>query len=82
MTDLQTTLAPDTSATANTPLSINDRCDSCGAQAYVRATIPSGVLLFCGHHGAKHKEQLLSQATAWHDETFRLLPSEPGKDIS
>jgi hypothetical protein len=57
------------------PLSGSDRCDSCGAQAYVRVTIPSGQLLFCGHHAAKHKDQLIGQATAWHDETFRLDPT-------
>ena len=30
-----------------------DRCDSCGAQAYIRVTLASGDLLFCAHHGAK-----------------------------
>jgi len=28
----------------------NDRCDSCGAQAYVCVTGLSGELMFCGHH--------------------------------
>ena len=28
-----------------------DRCDSCGAQAYVRVTLASGDLLFGAHHG-------------------------------
>lgn len=27
-----------------------DRCDSCGAQAYVCVTGMSGELMFCGHH--------------------------------
>ena len=32
-------------------LTSRDRCDVCGAQAYVRAVLPSGHdLLFCGHH--------------------------------
>lgn len=33
-------------------LTANDRCDaqSCGAQAYVKATGVTGELLFCGHH--------------------------------
>jgi hypothetical protein len=57
---------------ANAPLSGLDRCDSCGAQAYVRATMESGVLLFCAHHAAKHREALQPLATAWHDETARL----------
>ncbi|MFP5220350.1 MAG: hypothetical protein ACLGIG_11580 [Actinomycetes bacterium] len=35
-----------------------DRCDRCGAQALVRAVLPSGELLFCGHHARKHAEAL------------------------
>lgn len=31
-------------------LNANDRCDACGAQAYVQVTGVSGDLLFCGHH--------------------------------
>lgn len=50
-----------------------DRCDSCGAQAYVRVTLPSGELLFCGHHAAKFRDKLAPQAISWHDETDRLL---------
>jgi len=50
-----------------------DRCDSCGAQAYVRVTMASGELLFCAHHGAKYKEKLAPSALAWHDESRRLL---------
>jgi hypothetical protein len=49
-----------------------DRCDSCGAQAYIRVTLGSGDLLFCAHHGAKFKEKLAPTALAWHDETARL----------
>ena len=39
-------------------LTAHDRCDSCGAQAYVRVTLETGELLFCAHHGAKYKEKL------------------------
>lgn len=49
-----------------------DRCDSCGAQAYVRATLASGELLFCAHHGARFREKLEGQLLAWHDESSRL----------
>jgi hypothetical protein len=54
-------------------LTAHDRCDSCGAQAYVRVTLPTGELLFCAHHGAKYKEKLAATALAWHDESARLL---------
>lgn len=42
-------------ATLATPLTAADRCDRCGAQAYVRARLHAGgELLFCAHHGRKH----------------------------
>jgi len=56
-------------------LSALDRCDSCGAQAYIRVTLASGDLLFCGHHGAKFKDKLFPTALNWHDETARLIDS-------
>jgi hypothetical protein len=31
-------------------LTLNDRCDSCGAGAYVKVTGVTGELFFCGHH--------------------------------
>ena len=40
-----------------------DRCDACGAQAKVRASMPSGELLFCAHHGRAFKVKLESVAT-------------------
>lgn len=54
-------------------LTAEDRCDSCGAQAYVRVTMTSGELLFCAHHGAKFKEKLAPTAVEWHDESARLV---------
>jgi hypothetical protein len=57
-------------------LSALDRCDSCGAQAYVRATMSSGELLFCAHHGAQFKEKLSATALEWHDESYRLLEEQ------
>jgi hypothetical protein len=53
-----------------------DRCDSCGAQAYVRVTLASGELLFCAHHAAEFKDKLQPTALAWHDESARLLQSD------
>ena len=49
-----------------------DRCDSCGAQAYIAAEVNGSELLFCAHHGRKYEEKLRAVATAWHDETARL----------
>ncbi|MFT4123950.1 MAG: hypothetical protein QM635_08970 [Microbacteriaceae bacterium] len=50
-----------------------DRCDSCGAQAYIRVTLPTGELLFCAHHGTEFKGKLAPRALHWHDETAKLL---------
>ena len=53
-------------------LSAADRCDSCGAQAYVRVTMASGEMLFCAHHGAKVKDKLQPTAVEWLDESSKL----------
>ena len=58
-------------------LTAADRCDRCGAQAYVRARLTSGgELLFCGHHGREHLPKLQHLATQIEDETNRLLEQE------
>ncbi|MBB1509165.1 hypothetical protein BJN44_02140 [Tessaracoccus sp. ZS01] len=64
---MMTELATDPTLTAV------DRCDRCGAQAYLRVFLQSGgELLFCAHHAAAHKEKLLEVATRIQDETSRL----------
>ena len=69
-----TSIATDTNtAEREYLLSAADRCDSCGAQAYHRVTMPSGELYFCAHHGNQHREKLAPVATAWLDESDRLL---------
>jgi hypothetical protein len=40
-----------TSVLERAPLALTDRCDRCGAQAFVRALFSTGELTFCGHHG-------------------------------
>ena len=58
------------------PLMALDRCDRCGAQAYLRVTLASGgELLFCAHHGKKYESGLRSVAAEIHDETARLSPA-------
>ena len=56
-------------------LTAADRCDSCGAQAYIAAEVNGCELLFCAHHGRKYEETLRAVATSWHDETARLHES-------
>jgi hypothetical protein len=55
-------------------LSAVDRCDRCGAQAYVRAVLAGGGdLLFCAHHGRKFSEALRAGGADIQDETDRLI---------
>lgn len=63
-------------------LTAADRCDRCGAQAYVRAVLHSGgELLFCGHHARTHVPAMTHLAQI-HDETDRILePSVPRDEI-
>jgi hypothetical protein len=54
-------------------LTAMDRCDRCGAQAYVRVLLPSRLeLLFCAHHNRKHARALAEIAVEIQDETQRL----------
>ncbi len=58
---------------STTELTAADRCDECGAQAYIRVKLTSGELLFCGHHGNEKRAALELLALEWHDETEKLL---------
>ena len=54
-------------------LSAADRCDRCGAQAYVRVTMAGGFeLLFCAHHSKEHADKLKQVALEIHDESERI----------
>jgi len=39
-----------------------DRCDTCGAQAYVYAEFTTGSLAYCAHHGTQYLPELTRQA--------------------
>ncbi len=65
---MNTAVAPGASA-----LSAADRCDRCGAQAYLRVELQSGgELHFCAHHAREHGDALRDVAVAFHDETHKL----------
>ena len=48
------------------PLTRADRCDRCSAAAQVRALLPAGELLLCGHHGRAHRARLLEIGAELH----------------
>lgn len=59
---------------------LEDRCDECGAQAFVRAEKLLfvdeqplvGELLFCGHHGTKHTPKLTDDGFTVTDNTDQI----------
>lgn len=65
---MTTAVAPNSAA-----LSAADRCDRCGAQAYLRVELQSGgELLFCAHHAREHGDKLKEIAASVQDETHKL----------
>ena len=65
---MTTAVAPSTAA-----LTAADRCDRCGAQAYLRVELQSGgELLFCAHHAREHGDKLKEIAANVVDETHKL----------
>lgn len=62
-----------TTAVAPAALTAADRCDRCGAQAYLRVELASGLdLLFCAHHAREHDAKLREVAVNVTDETHKL----------
>jgi ribosomal protein L37E len=63
-----------TSALASHPLTAQDRCDRCGAQAYIRVTMASGgELLFCAHHGHTYESKLREVSVDFQDDSSQLV---------
>lgn len=56
-----------TTSLATQQLTALDRCDRCGAQAFVRAVLTSGDLLFCAHHGRAYADVLAEKALVVED---------------
>lgn len=61
----QTLLAP-------SDLTVADRCDRCGAQAFFRAVLISGELLFCAHHGREYGAKLAETAVRVEDRSAQI----------
>jgi len=61
------------------PMTAMDRCDRCGAQAYMRAVFPGGAdLTFCGHHGREYAAALAGSSVQLLDytDTINEKPSQ------
>ncbi len=67
-----------TTTIATEPLTAADRCDRCGARAYIRVVLPGGSdLLFCAHHGRAHEQALKVHAVEIQDESHALGQTSP-----
>ena len=66
-----------TAALAPHAFTAADRCDRCGAQAFVRAVLTSGDLLFCAHHAREYGDALAASALVVEDasDTINAKPS-------
>lgn len=64
-------------------LTVADRCDRCGAQAFVRARLAGGFeLLFCAHHGREHIEKLRDlDDIEITDESHRLTADSESESV-
>jgi hypothetical protein len=59
---------------AEVSLAAADRCDRCGARAYIRVVLPGGgELLFCAHHGRAHSPALKAVDAKIQDGTGALI---------
>lgn len=61
-------------------LTAADRCDRCGAQAYIRVTLEQGPLYFCAHHGRTVLPALSQIALDVLDESDRLMADTSASD--
>jgi hypothetical protein len=56
-----------TAVEVHAPITAAHRCDQCGAPAMVRATLKTGELYFCGHHGRDAGKTLTNQSVEIYD---------------
>ena len=69
---------PETKEEVKKVLKIADRCDRCGAQAFILATGVSGELMFCGHHYQKYEYAI----TQWAYKIINELDTINAKSLS
>jgi hypothetical protein len=67
-------------------LTANDRCDSCGSQAYVQVTGVTGDIMFCSHHyneimdSPTGYDKMMKFAYLFVDERDRLIDNRLKED--
>lgn len=53
-----------------------DRCDTCGAPAYLEVFFAAGSLLFCAHHWVASEKGIMEKAVRLVDEREALYPNK------
>jgi len=53
-------------------LTLQDRCDYCGAAGKIVVTFLTGELIFCGHNGREMITNLRAKSTSIHDPEGEL----------
>lgn len=67
------TMNPVKNEKPETKLNNQDRCDKCGAQAFVVTTYSNGYdLFFCKHHANEFAATIDEKAIAVHDESDKI----------
>lgn len=54
----------------------HDRCDRCGVEGMVLATLGDLELIFCGHHGREKAILLMAQGFTVDDQSDRILAND------
>jgi hypothetical protein len=64
----------DEARTLSNALNNSDRCDACGAQAFVWVNMPNSKsgLLYCSHHFNKYETKLREVAIDIYDERYKI----------
>ena len=75
-----TTLIEELTGSPERELVVADRCDRCGAQAFIQAIKGGQDLLFCGHHGKFYRQALEDQRFIVLDSTHKLN-AKPYEDM-
>lgn len=53
-------------------LTLSDRCDKCGAQAFGAAIVNGTLLRFCGHHYGRNEMALVAAGYVVSDQRHRI----------
>ena len=70
--DINTAITKNPETKPTPELGPKDRCDKCGAQAWVRVQMKAGELHWCAHHATKYEQVYAKIAVAVLDERARL----------